>query len=110
MSVFCGGGGGGVVDAATDTLSNVAVFVWLVSWLVTIRPSSPLAASVSGILPIVVHAVPSEDVAPLIDPFPRVSRSHTGAVWFVDAMRVVDCPAAGRVMNSMNPVGVSSRI
>src|SRR5262249_57887237 len=58
--------GGGADAAVTETLSNTAVFDTLGSWLVTAIPATLVPGVVTVTEPTVVHAVPSDQVEPVI--------------------------------------------
>src|SRR5215471_18768232 len=106
------GAPGGVppLDAVTATESNVAVLIWDVSWLVTIRPTLTLAGSVMVVLPTAVHVSPSLDTEPVIVEPERTSFSHVGTGSVAPASHDVWPPFVDRVMNSMLPPGWASRM
>src|SRR5437899_1387257 len=106
-----GGGGGGGDDETvpTETLSNVAVFNVVVSWLVTINPMFALAGA-KVVVPSAVHVEPFAEtealtVVPLLESF-----SHAGGACDPYVISVVAAPVDDRVMNSIVPLGVTSRI
>src|ERR671925_2183304 len=91
-----GGGGGGVEAAPTLTLSNAAVVVTDVSWLVTARPARTLEGIDVAVLPTSVHDVPFGDTdAVTVLPL-RVSFSHAGTPCALPAMNAVAPPLAER--------------
>jgi hypothetical protein len=80
----------------------------VLSWLVTAKPINPLPANVA--VPSDDQLVPSVDTdAVTVDP-ERVSFNHGGDVTVALARNVVFAPPALRVMNSMMPPGLTSRI
>ncbi len=103
---------GGVppLDALTAAESNVAVFSCDVSWLVTMRPTSALVGRAIVVLPTVVHVEPSADMKPVTVVPERTSLSQTGAARVAPASHDVCPPLVDRVMNSMLPLGSTSRI
>jgi serine/threonine-protein kinase len=58
--------GGGGAPAETRTLSNVAVFTTVGSWLVTARPMFVADGSVSATDPTSVHVLPFDEIEPVI--------------------------------------------
>ena len=78
------------------TLSNVDVFTFDASWLVTTRPTegSPSPAYISAksglALPIAVHCTPSLEIDPVISVPDSASFSQTGGCCDAPAMYVVD--------------------
>src|SRR5579862_1606391 len=73
-------------------------------------PTLALAGNEMVVLPTVVHVEPSADTKPVTVEPERTSLSHTGAVSVAPASQDVWPPLADRVMNSMLPLGSTSRI
>ena len=74
-------GGDGGAAVVTATLSNVDVFSWVVSWLVTISPISAVDDIVTLVVPTAVHVVPSGEAKLVtVDPV-RTSFNHAGGAW-----------------------------
>src|ERR1051326_328630 len=95
--------------AVTVTLSKIAVFNALSSWLVTARPTRPGPAG-NDVLPTEVHDAPSADTAPVTVVPVRVSRSHAAGGCVAPPTKFVIAPADGRPMNSMSFDGRRSRM
>src|SRR2546421_4559932 len=93
-------GAGPPEPAVTETLSNVDVLSCVVSWLVTARPASTLAAIVTLVEPTWIHDVPSLDIDAMMEPPLRDSFNHTGAACVADATNAIDDPVDGRARNS----------
>src|SRR4051812_47290780 len=85
-------GGGPLVPAATDTLSNVDVLSFAVSWLVTARPASAFEVIVTDAEPIWVHVAPSSDNDAMMVPAFRESLSQTGATCAADPAIAICVP------------------
>src|ERR1700730_11384520 len=107
----------GLDPSVMATLSNVDVFSIDGSWLVTTRPAwrdpSPayISAKFGSVLPSQLHCRPSVGTNPLIVVAPdHASFNQTGICWDPPARNVVDCPSLDRVMNSISPVGRTSRM
>ena len=96
-------GGGGEVTAPTATLSNVDVFSWLVSWLVTASPTNTVVAMLTVMLPTEDQVVPSPEMyAAMVEP-DRARRTHMGADAPAPATKAACAPVLGRSMNSKPP-------
>src|SRR5512140_163307 len=114
MSSLVHGAGSALFETdVTGRLSNVDVVSCDVSWLVTASPA-PIIVVVektgTEVLPIGDHVDPSDETAASTCCPVRVSRSHTGAGADRPAMNVVLAPWLVRAMNSISPVGRTSRI
>src|SRR5262249_19062217 len=103
------GVGAGKANAVVATLSKTAVVSFVGSWLV---PGSPIrgAPAPKFVVPTCDHAEPSGETYPVTVMPVRVSFSHVGVACVPPIGQVVAAPVDGRVMNSSEPLGVTSRI
>jgi len=90
-------------------LSNVAVVVAVVVWLVTAMPMLTEAAIVTVTVPIDAHTDPSLELNAWKELPDRVSFSHAGGACVPVPRNVVDAPVAVRAINSSGPPGRMSR-
>src|SRR5262245_51476833 len=86
--------GGGVLPPLIVTLSNVALAVVVLSWLLTTSPASTVPVSDTESRPTSVHVVPSSDTAAISVPLDRVTCSQFGAVPGTCVLRLAP-PLAG---------------
>src|SRR5215510_7181372 len=103
------GVGTGRANTVAATLSKTAVVSFVASWLVTANPRRAAPAP-KFVVPTCDHAEPSGETYPVTVIPVRVSFSHVGVACVPPIGQVVAAPVDGRVMNSSEPLGVTSRI
>ena len=116
VAAFAGDGVAGVPGAEPDpddvtvTESNVDVLSVDVSWLLTTRPALIADGNEIVVEPTGFHVLPSAETEALTVEPVRTSFNHTGAASAALASQLVLPPLVDRVMNSMSPVGRTSRM